>query len=147
MQIVEGKTGRFENLVRFLPGFQLRAKAQSEEVSKQRLEVKIEGVDLEVGPFCIPFKITAAGYTDLLSVAHLSLYFSLFSFTCYIMHAPLEMDHVWSRLLRFLMFTLLDVGAGISLRRSESLRVTEGASLCIAVNKILISQQVSFVEV
>ncbi|CAK9864915.1 unnamed protein product [Sphagnum jensenii] len=65
-QIVEGKTGRFENLVRFLPGFQLRAKAQSEEVSKQRLEVKIEGVDLEVGPFCIPFKITAAGYTDLL---------------------------------------------------------------------------------
>jgi hypothetical protein len=30
MQIVERKTGRFENLVRFLPGFQLRAKAQSE---------------------------------------------------------------------------------------------------------------------
>jgi hypothetical protein len=45
------------------------------------------------------------------------------------------------------MFTLLDVGAGISMRRSESLRATEGASLCIAVNKILISQQVSFVEV
>jgi hypothetical protein len=99
MQIVERKTGRFENLVRFLPGFQLRAKAQSEEVSNKRLEVKIEGVDLEVGPFCIPFKITAAGYTDLLSVAHLSLYFSLFSFTCYITHAPLEMDHVWSRIL------------------------------------------------
>ncbi len=63
------------------------------------------------------------------------------------MHAPLEMDHVWSRLLWFPMYTLLDVGAGISMRRSESLRATEGASLCIAVNKILISQQVSFVEV
>ncbi len=139
---------KFSSSLEFCPWWSVHSCAWNcREVSKQRLEVKIEGVDLEVGPFCIPFKITAAGYTDLLSVAHLSLYFSLFSFTCCITHAPLEMDHVWSRLLWFPMYTLVDVGAGISMRRSESLRATEGACLCIAVNKILISQQVSFVEV
>jgi len=67
-QIVKPETGRFENLVRFLPGVRLRARARSEAVSETRRSVNIEGADLELGGLKIPLKISAEGYTDILYI-------------------------------------------------------------------------------
>ncbi|KAG0574776.1 hypothetical protein KC19_VG290200 [Ceratodon purpureus] len=67
-QIVKPETGRLENLVRFLPGVRLRAKARSEAVSETRRSVNIEGADLELGSFKFPLKISAEGYTDILYI-------------------------------------------------------------------------------
>lgn len=67
-QIVKPETGRFENLVRFLPGVRLRARARSEAISETRRSVNIEGADLELGGLKFPLNISAEGYTDILYI-------------------------------------------------------------------------------
>ncbi|MCO5595164.1 hypothetical protein L7F22_049203 [Adiantum nelumboides] len=47
-QVVEAETGRLQNLVEFLPGVRLRARARSEAISAQRRDVNFEGAALEV---------------------------------------------------------------------------------------------------